>query len=268
MEWYVPAAILPKDLQRSLNIVNEFLRTPFDLGGKKAKELLSKKARRRRRARRSPSNSDSDLDLDTFEPGQKKKRGKKKKENSDADSDASESAKKKRAKKKKEKEHYKSAQFIEDSDEEYGDMDAFLEKEKQLREKMIAKAATGAGPMKSTGTKKRKKDKDGERGGKKRRKGDSADGVDGEERPAESGTDVGATDEPQVIEAPELRPRPRPRPVKPPAKLPAQDSGGHRPVAANASAREGTPISDAGDTGTEHKAKRKSRVVVISDDDD
>jgi len=117
-------------------VINQFLQTPLDLGGKKAKELLSKKARRRRRARRSPSTSDSDTDKD--EPVQKKKR----------------------EKKQKEKETYKSAQFIEDSDEEYGDMDAFLEKEKQLREKTSAKAAAegGAiGTMKATGTKKRRK---------------------------------------------------------------------------------------------------------------
>ena len=43
--------------------------------------------------------------------------------------------KKKREKKKKEKEVYKSAQFIEDSDEDYGNMEEFLEKERQLRER-------------------------------------------------------------------------------------------------------------------------------------
>ena len=42
----------------------------------------------------------------------------------------------KREEKKKEKDQCKSAQFMEDSDEKYGDIEVFLEKEKAQREKV------------------------------------------------------------------------------------------------------------------------------------
>lgn len=101
---------------------------------------MRKKRATRRRRRRSPSASDD---------GQ--------------ESDEDNTTRKKRQKKEKEQVQYKSAQFIEDSDEEYGGMDAFLEKEKAQREKAaLAAAMGGANPerpigMRATGTKKRKR---------------------------------------------------------------------------------------------------------------
>jgi replication fork protection complex subunit Tof1/Swi1 len=134
-------------------VIDQFLETPFDLGDKKVSQLLSKKARRRRR-RRSPSPaSDSEIVSDDEAP-------------------------KKKEKKKKEKEQYKSAQFIEDSDEEYGDIEAFLEKEKAMREKtarIAAEAGDGRiGTMKPTGTKKRRRNVGDNRPEKKKRKGNSS----------------------------------------------------------------------------------------------
>ena len=80
MEWYVPAAIVPEELQRSLALINQFLEKPIDLdlGGKGVSSLLqrNRRARRRRRAR-SPTPEDSDAEDD--EP-QRRKREKKKKE--------------------------------------------------------------------------------------------------------------------------------------------------------------------------------------------
>lgn len=139
LQWVVPAAIAPSVLRTRLNVVDQFLKNPIDLEGKKASEMLSKKTRRRRR-RRSPSLG-SDVELLDDEPRRHKKE-----------------------KKKKEEKKYKSAQFIEDSDEEYGDMEGFLEREKVLREK-TARAAADSGKiatMRATGTKKkrRKKGKD------------------------------------------------------------------------------------------------------------
>ncbi|KIJ64730.1 hypothetical protein HYDPIDRAFT_181592 [Hydnomerulius pinastri MD-312] len=133
LQWVVPAAIIPSVLQNRLNVVDQFLKNPIDLDGKRPGQLLGKKMRRRRR-RRSPSLG-SDNELPDDEPRRKKER------------------------KKKEEKQYKSAQFIEDSDEEYGDMDAFLEREKALREKTALAAAESGkvSTMRATGTKKRRK---------------------------------------------------------------------------------------------------------------
>ena len=134
MEWYVPSGTAISELQRIRSVIKQFLEEPIDLEGKKASQLLSKKRRRRRR--RSPSVSEDDAVLSGDEPRRKKKE-----------------------KNKKEKEQYKSAQFIEDSDEEYGGMDTFLEKEKAQREKTSLAAVNSTGgrlpTMKATGTKKR-----------------------------------------------------------------------------------------------------------------
>ncbi|KIJ16511.1 hypothetical protein PAXINDRAFT_98952 [Paxillus involutus ATCC 200175] len=134
LQWVVPAAITPPVLQERMNVIDQSLKNPIDLDGKKASQLLSRKTRKRRR-RRSPSLG-SDNELPDDEPRRKK-----------------------RERKKKEETKYKSAQFIEDSDEEYGDLEAFLEKEKALREK-TARAAAESGKataMRATGTKKRRK---------------------------------------------------------------------------------------------------------------
>lgn len=137
MEWYVPAAVTIEELQRTLNVINQFLQNPINLDGKEASQLMRKKRRKRRI--RSPS-SDPDGDESQADDPVRKQR---------------------KRKKEKEKEVYKSAQFIEDSDAEYGDMDAFLEKEKMARERAsFAAAVTGnsrPANMKSTGTKKRQK---------------------------------------------------------------------------------------------------------------
>ena len=145
LEWYVPAAILPTDLQSSLNIIHQYLETPFDLQGKKASQLLSKK--RRRRARRRAAARDAESDAEDEEQPKRKER------------------------KKKEETKYKSAQFIEDSDAELGDDEEFFAKEAALRERAALAATQGLNAtMKPAGTKKRKKHKEGEGRGKKRGK--------------------------------------------------------------------------------------------------
>ena len=140
LQWYIPAAILPSELQGMLNVINEFLKTPFNLDGKKAISLLSKKRRRHRRAPSAESQENAEVEDD--EPRTRRKE-----------------------KKKKEKEQYKSAQFIEDSDEEYGDMHEFLEKEKKLRNRVALAGAAAASQavrplgMRAHGMKKRKRGK-------------------------------------------------------------------------------------------------------------
>jgi replication fork protection complex subunit Tof1/Swi1 len=156
LEWYVPAAITPRDLQTTLGVVRKYVAAPFEVDGKQASALLKKKAIRRRRRRSSPSDSDADGDAEGDVDDEKKKARK--------------------GKRKKEKEVYKSAATIADSDEEYADMDAFLEKEKALREKTARIQGDGGRlpTMKSAGTKKRTRPReaaDKAAGKQKRRRG-------------------------------------------------------------------------------------------------
>ncbi|EPT01958.1 hypothetical protein FOMPIDRAFT_1036026 [Fomitopsis schrenkii] len=212
LEWYIPAAVLPADLQSCLNVINQFLENPLDLEGKKASQLLSKKRRRRRR-RRSPS-----PDPDASEP-------------------EGEEPKKRKEKKKKEKQQYKSAQFIEDSDAEMEDMETFLEKEKALRERTaLLAASTGhVATMRATGTKKRRKRATEDGGAKKRRrkgKGGAetdlvgaavqSDGSDSDASevnifgsPRRSPSTQPTSPDPAIeAEVPKPKPRPRPRPLR------------------------------------------------------
>lgn len=267
LEWYIPAAILPGDLQRSLNIINQFLEKPLDLEGKKASQLISKKRRRRRR-RRSPS------------------------PDANGESSEDEVPKKKKEKKKKEKQQYKSAQFIEDSDAELADMEAFLEKEKALREK-TAKAAAETGriaTMKPTGTKKRRK-KAGDNGtAKKRRKRggnaevteaekNQSDGNDSDESelnifgsPPRSPSTAQTSPE---IEQEQVKPRPRPRP-RPLAKPSASDEAheGTQDVVKPLSLTSLSPLDEASDRDSDdlHHAtmsRKKGRLqLVLSDEED
>lgn len=249
MEWCVPAAILPSDLQQSINVINGFLENPLDLNGKKAEQLLQKKRRKRRR-RRSPSPSDDGLDpLD--EPRKKKKE-----------------------KRKKEEKSYKSAQFIEDSDVEAGDMDAFFEKEKALRQRTaLAALASGAasGTMKAQGTKKRRKKNTDEGGGKKKRKRKTTQVDDGDKSPAEPEIVISDSDSDenpfdpfaspkQPDDAPKARPRPRALYGKNRASSkehdppPGQDPPGSELVESD------SPLTTI--------AKPRKKIVMVSDDDD
>ncbi|EAU83799.2 topoisomerase 1-associated factor 1 [Coprinopsis cinerea okayama7 len=227
LEWYIPASLTPVHLERFRTIINQFLETPFDPSGKKLSELLRKKRRSRRRRTPSPSPSGSDIDED----GERRK--------------------KKRQRKEKEKQVYKSAQFIEDSDEEYGDMEAFLAREKALREKMglIAEraeaeaAANGGGStgvqgqrpvgMRATGTKKRRKrktkDSDTERDANSR--GD----VEMDKEPSDK------DDEVEEVSQPKPKPRPRPRPRK---SQPTPSASGDSPRASSPSIppRDASPV--------------------------
>src|SRR5277367_6300696 len=46
-EWVCPATKAPADLQRSLNLINNFLLDPLDLNGKKALQMISKQSKRK-----------------------------------------------------------------------------------------------------------------------------------------------------------------------------------------------------------------------------
>ncbi|KZT08354.1 timeless-domain-containing protein [Laetiporus sulphureus 93-53] len=202
LEWYIPAAILPSELQRSLNVIRQFLEKPLDLGGKKASQLFTKKTRRRRR--HSPLPDANDDQSDDVAPRRQRKE-----------------------KKAKEKQQYKSAQFIEDSDAEYGDMESFLEKEKMLREKtaLAASASGHVATMRRNGTKKRVKKNAGDEPSKRRRKRRTKVAGESEMMQVQNDADESDESELNVFGSPKKSPspldssshqartpRPRPRP--------------------------------------------------------
>ncbi|KAH7926892.1 timeless-domain-containing protein [Leucogyrophana mollusca] len=253
LEWLVPAAILPAELQSSWNVIDQFLKEPIDLDGKKASQLLSKKTRRRRRRPRAATSDDSDVELVDDEPKRKRKE-----------------------KKKKEEMQYKSAQFIEDSDEEYGDMEAFLAKEKALREK-TANAAAQSGKiatMRATGTKKRRRKGEDAGGGKKKRKGDEDVEI------VDDGADALDSDDDGVLAALQRSPSPSPAPPAPKPRPKPRPKAKPRPPSSQLSDQPGKSpqpaiIGDADDVADGRNSpdgagttRRKRRSVVISDDED
>ncbi|KAG8834853.1 Topoisomerase 1-associated factor 1 [Serendipita sp. 399] len=138
-EWVCPASKLPAELQRSLNLINGFLLDPLELNGKKALQMISKPTKRRKR-REAPVGDGFLEEFPDDEDGERMRR---------------ERGSRRADKNSKEKEAVKSRQFIEDSDAEIGDDDAFFAAEATLRSRMVAAAAN-----QSAGTKKRKKKAD------------------------------------------------------------------------------------------------------------
>ncbi|KAJ7201098.1 timeless protein-domain-containing protein [Mycena pura] len=228
LQWFVGKDVPPVDLQRTLKVIDQFLETPINLNGKKVSELLTKT--RPRRTRRAPSlssdDSESDADGDGGSDGGASKKRKKK------EGGSSEGERAKRT--KRPPPEYKSAQFIDDSDAEYGEMDEFLAKEKEMRERIeLAARETGkSATMKATGTKRRRK-RDGaagEGGGgseadkrRKKRKGAHA-------APVAEDSDADA----DIFGSPKAQARPRPRPrfkAKPVDTLSASEMDGNGPDA-------------------------------------
>lgn len=219
LEWYVPASLVPDNLQQSLNVIKMFLEKPMDMDGKKAKQLTSKK--RQRRARRASVDSDAgELPSDVSE-GEGKRR------------------KVRREKKKKEEIKYKSAEFIVDSDAEAGDDEVFFAKEKALQERLAVRAVNPAtDTARIGGTKKKKRPKDGavKGGPRKKRKSSAVDAVvtqaadatsgdDSDHGPTRSGTSppAGSRTTPMTSLSPRSSPAPSPV-AKQPSPLRAIES--------------------------------------------
>ena len=150
------------DLRRDLAVIEQFEKTPLDLGGKRASQLLRKKRRNRRRQRQRPRHTSADSDGEGGgsgggDGGKDEGEG----EGEGEDENDARRPNKARTARAREREAYKSAQFIEDSDEEYGrDIDAFFEREAELRERTALAAvdsALGTGTMRASGTKKRRR---------------------------------------------------------------------------------------------------------------
>ncbi|KDQ07544.1 hypothetical protein BOTBODRAFT_192367 [Botryobasidium botryosum FD-172 SS1] len=307
LEWLIPAKIPPSDLQSSLRVIEQFLETPIDLEGKRASEMLRKKPVRRRRQRAAtPSSSSSDADeaageissggADEDPETRAAKRKSKKKKRSSQNTEKQGEAK---TRKKKEKQIYKSAQFIEDSDAEIGDDDVFFEKERALRREAEL-AAAGSGPsatMMGKGTKKRKKRASSPiasvRGGRKRQRGRKDD--DGSESDSMADTPSGHPerapssvdgDAIEVISTPKPRPRPRPRHAVRRVKQGDDTAGTSSPTGAASSSPgekfQELHLDDTSDLDADQedeggvassgrafgKAKKKTRVVILDDEDD
>ncbi|KAF7359427.1 Topoisomerase 1-associated factor 1 [Mycena sanguinolenta] len=275
LEWFVSADIPPADLQRTLTVIGEFLAKPMNFEGKQASELLTKTRTRTRR--RSPS---PDSGADASEGG----------ENSDSESASDSDAPKKRKKRKDKDEEkvkellkrpeYKSAQFIEDSDEEYGDLDAFLEKEKEKREQMALKVAE-SGNIQPTGTKKRRKKEApvGESTSKRKKKRKSSPAA-GEASDAESEADVFGSRPVEDAEESTAKTRPRSRPKPKPRFKSRKEAGTSSPETAPKSSEmdEDIPdvvpeaVADDAEGSDEEKigtlGHRKKNRLVISDEED
>lgn len=142
VEWVIPAKLDLRVLRSRLEVVEQYLETPVELGGKKPKELLVKTRKKGTRHTRRRRGADSEEEENK----------------SEEDDDGREDGK--RARRRAEERKYKSAQFIEDSDAECGDMEAFLEREQELRTRMARAAEENGrelGTMREKGTKKRRR---------------------------------------------------------------------------------------------------------------
>ncbi|KAG8943281.1 Topoisomerase 1-associated factor 1 [Tulasnella sp. 424] len=221
LEWYVPAAILPDDLQRSLDVIDQYVKEPLQLDGKKASELIAKrrKAKTNRRTRRRRGDGDEGSDVNVAMGSLP------------TDDDGTESdeprARAKRKKKEKERLLYKSAELIVDSDAEIAqeDDDAFFARERELRRKTEAAAAAGEtapSNMAATGTKKRKKRE--KEGPAKKFKTFIEPDQGGEEAEAAPRVESVPSDSDADGDQPPAKPIPRPRP-RPKARRSAATDG-------------------------------------------
>ncbi len=124
--WYVPRSVMPESLEASARIIEQFLREPFDLDGEDAADMLRRKRKKPVRRRRSPSVA-SDGEVRSNRPG-----------------------------KQAEVQQYKSAAFIEDSDEDEERDRAFFAKEAERRARYRTPTST-APAHRPAGTRKRAK---------------------------------------------------------------------------------------------------------------
>lgn len=142
--WTVPAKILPSNLTTSIGALRQYLLDPPSLAAD-PKTLIQKKRKRKPRLDRPRTASDDE----------------------DNDGDAELAPGRQRKKKVVEVQNYKSAAFIDDSDDEDEEADkAFFEKEKQLRERMMRMAEQQAGQVME-----RLKSRKGGKGGKGKGRG-------------------------------------------------------------------------------------------------
>ncbi|WRT69168.1 uncharacterized protein IL334_006152 [Kwoniella shivajii] len=138
-KWFIPPSVLPSSLSTSLGALKQYLISPPSLT-EDPKSLMRRTRPPRRR--RSPSLSEMELDSETGELVKKVKQ------------------KRQRKQKAAEMQTFKSAAFIEDSDDEDPENTRrFFEREEELRIEMKKLAEEQGNVMRKTGSKKRKRGK-------------------------------------------------------------------------------------------------------------
>ena len=292
LEWYIPAGIGLPDLRRAQAVIEQFETTPLDLGGKRASQLLRKKRRNRRRVRRTRADSD----------GRRSNSAGGGSEDGDDDDDDDDGEATRRPSKARttararEREAYKSAQFIEDSEEEYGrDIDAFFTREAALRERTALAAvdsALGIGTMRASGTKKRRRPRDASRRSVPAGNDDDDDDGDGSTRQTKRRAVSGQSESgPESDDAAPPRRPPKPRPRyrgSARARATTTTSGERHPEGQTAFLDEDVSSHGVGDqdrnvsdadkkddemaggsgAGANGSGRRKGRVVIISDEEE
>ncbi|ODO06093.1 topoisomerase 1-associated factor 1 [Cryptococcus wingfieldii CBS 7118] len=179
--WHIPEDVVPSNLEASIGALKQYMEDPPSLD-EDPKKLLRRKPRAPRRRRRSPSVQSYDS-----ETGEVRE--------STRDSRPKNNARRKKAKKAAETQTFKSAAFIEDSDDE--DEEAtrrFFENEAKLRAEMDALAANGGHSMLDRGVKRKRGAGKG-----KGKKGKSLEIVDSEDEglPLPSSTPMNDDVEPE-----------------------------------------------------------------------
>lgn len=138
--WFLPGNVLPSNIEASIGALKQYMEEPPMLDDDPRK-LLRRKTRALRRRRRSPSVESHDTETGETRPDRPHKKN----------------SHQKRAKKAVETQNYKSAAFIEDSDDE--DPEAtrrFFENEERLRREMDELAAQGGHAMMERGAKRKR----------------------------------------------------------------------------------------------------------------
>nr|XP_018259274.1 topoisomerase 1-associated factor 1 [Kwoniella dejecticola CBS 10117]OBR81432.1 topoisomerase 1-associated factor 1 [Kwoniella dejecticola CBS 10117] len=156
-KWFLPAHIVPSSISTSLGALQQYLSNPPELD-ENTKNLLRRKRPAKKRRSRSPSLDEMDLDSETGELVRRVKQ------------------KKIRKKKEKEVQIFKSAAFIEDSDDEDDQATKrFFENEQRLRDEMNALAERQGNIMRANGGKRKRKDQAKKKGKGKENENENGD---------------------------------------------------------------------------------------------
>lgn len=257
VHWTMPKTVLPDDIDSTVRIMRDFLRNPIDLDGQSAKDLLRKKRKQavRRAKRPAPGNNTDDDEVNIERP---KKRRKATKRNAEL-------------------QQFKSAAYIEDSDDAAeADAKFFareLELQKASRQKMLAtghiapdETRTEVSRSKTTTTQRmletQRNSSDEEDASQRRRATPSA---------AESDEDSAAPLSPQPTRQRTGGQRPAPKRkvrARTPTSSPTQSLAGEEEEEIQASPIDN--ISDGEDltANSSSKPNGKRRIIAESDEDD
>ncbi|KAJ9108278.1 hypothetical protein QFC19_002526 [Naganishia cerealis] len=251
VHWTMPKAVLPDDIDATVRVMRDFLTNPIDLEGKTAAELLRKK-------RKKAIN--------------RKKRTALEMVNSEDEGVMVERPIKRRKKRAAELQHYKSAAYIEDSDDAAEADEGFYRRELELREisrqKMMAAGHTGdldsdtvlRGPT----TQKQARTVTQTQSG-------SSEDEGGDEFPASLPAPTGGDDlsaQGQVSDVRTLAARPAPRRRTKRKKATLSPSGETDEDNQTVEGMEGGSDSENDEVGVKQRTNLKRRIVAVSEEDE